>query len=138
MSHLDAVRPECRVIVGSGVRPKFRAQWNFRQPDLTVTCRPNQKGSKGIPDPSVVIEVLSPSNVSDTWDNVRNYMTVPSVTEIVVFHSTRVFAQVLVRKDDGCWPDDPTDLKGRDTLQLQSLAFSMSVSGAYRGTYLQT
>lgn len=101
MNHLDKVRPECRVVVGSGIVPKFRAKWNFRQPDITATCKPNINGNKSIPDPTVVIEILSPSNASDTWDNVRNYMTVPSVREIAINHSTRVFAELLVRNADG-------------------------------------
>lgn len=123
-------------MIGSGIVPKFRAKWNFRRPDVTVTCKPNVKGHKPIPDPTVVIEVLSPSNAADIWDNVRNYMTVPSVREIAIIHSTRVFAELLVRDADGAWPNDPVALKGRDTLLFDSLAFEMKVAAAYLGTYL--
>lgn len=136
IAHIDKVRPECRVVVGSGIVPKFRAKWNFRQPDVTVTCKPNVKGHKAIPDPTVVIEILSPSNASDTWDNVRNYMTVPSVREIAIIHSTRVFAELLVRNADGEWPSDPVALKANDMPRLESLDFEMTVASAYRGTYL--
>ena len=137
-AHLDATRPGCRVVIGSGVRPKFRAKWNFRQPDLTVTCHPNVKGTKGIPDPSVIVEILSPSNAADTWDNVRNFMTLPSMREIAIVHSTRVFAELLVRDAAGAWPEDPVGLAGTDVLRLDSIAFEMPVASAYRGTYFQS
>jgi Uma2 family endonuclease len=136
MNHLDKTRPECRVVVGSGVRPKFRAQWNFRQPDVSVTCKPNVKGAHEIPDPSVIVEVLSPSNRRETWDNIRNFMTLPSVLEIAIVHSTRVYAELLVRNEDGTWPADPVGFKADATLRLHSIDFESPVTAFYRGTYL--
>ncbi len=134
--HLDKTRPECRVVVGSGVRPLFRAKWNFRQPDISVTCKPNVKGARYIPEPSVIVEVLSPSNRAETWDNIRNFMTLPSVREIAIIHSTRVFAELLVRSDAGEWPTDPAPLMADDILRLHSLDFEAPVTAFYRGTYL--
>jgi Uma2 family endonuclease len=135
-THLRANRPDCRVVAGSGVRPKFRAKWNLRIPDLTVTCQPNVKGNAGIPSPSIIIEILSPSNAPDTWDNVRNYMTVPSVQEILVVHSTRVFAELLVRQPDGTWPSDAIGMVGSATLRLESIGFEAYVAELFYGTYL--
>jgi Uma2 family endonuclease len=60
-----------------------------------------------LPDLIVLIEVLSPGNTSDTWDNVWAYATIPSVREIVVVHSTRVLAELLRRGPDGHWPEEP-------------------------------
>ncbi len=136
MNHLDATRPTCRVVVGSGVRPKFRAQWNFRQPDISMTCRPNVKGAHDIPEPSVIVEVLSPYNRRESWDNIRNFMTLPSVLEIAIVQSTRVYAELLVRRDDGEWPADALGFNADATLRLDSLDFEAPVSAFYRGTYL--
>jgi hypothetical protein len=49
--------------------------------------------------PLVLIEILSPSNVSKTRANVRAYRTMPGVAEIVVLHTTMIAAEVLRRAD---------------------------------------
>jgi Uma2 family endonuclease len=135
-AQLDKKRRGCSVGSGSGVQPTFRADWNFRQPDLYVTCTPNTKDFKPIPDPVVIIEMLSPSNASDTWDNVRNYMSVPSVKEIVLFHTTRAAAELLVRDAAGAWPANPIEIDETGTITLASVDVELPVIAAYRGTHL--
>jgi Uma2 family endonuclease len=135
--HLDANHPRCRVVSGGGVQPKFRADWNFRIPDLTVTCTKNLRGEHAVPEPKVIIELLSPSNASDTWDNVRNYMTVPSIEQIVVIHTTHVFAEILSRDASGAWPDNTTELKAGAVIRLASIGLDIPLIATYRGTYLE-
>jgi hypothetical protein len=69
-AHLIANRPGCRVVTGPGVIPKLRADTNFRIPDLGVTCSPLDAGEMWLPDPVLVIEILSPSNRNETRANV--------------------------------------------------------------------
>ena len=40
-AHLRGVGSRCRVVTAGGVRPKLRAEWNFRIPDVLVTCAPS-------------------------------------------------------------------------------------------------
>ena len=115
---------------------KIPCKWNFRQPDISVTCKPNVKGAHDIPDPMLIVEVLSPSNRRETWDNVRSFMTLPSVNEIAIVHSNRVFAELLVRDAEGAWPVDTVGFSGNDTLRLGSIDFEAPVTAFYRGTYL--
>jgi Uma2 family endonuclease len=135
-NHLDAHLPFCRVAIGGGVRPRIRADWNFRIPDITVTCAKNAKGQHDVPDPVVIIELLSPSNEAATWDNVRNYATVPSVSDIIIIDTQRVHADVLTRDGKGHWPLNPQVVKRGGFIPIPSLKFDLPVDHLYRDTYL--
>jgi Uma2 family endonuclease len=105
-----------------GVITRIRSHINLRVPDLAITLAPDAPGQQALPDPIALIEVLSPGNASDTWDNVWAYATMPSVREIVIVHSTRVLAEVLRRGTDGHWPEQPEQIGADDTLRLESSA----------------
>jgi Uma2 family endonuclease len=134
--HLDKRLPGCRVAIGGGVRPRLRANWNYRIPDIAVTCGRNVKGGRDVPDPVIIIELLSPSNKAETWDNVRNYATVPSVAEIVVIDTESVAADVLVRDAKGLWPANPLRIEAGGVVPFASIGFDMPLDEAYRDTYL--
>ncbi len=134
-AHLRKARPGCRVVTAPGVQPRVRAEWNFRIPDLGVTCAPNKPGDVFTPDPILLIEVLSPSNAAETYESVRAYATLPSVKEILVVHSTRIEIEVLVRGTDGNWPANPTNLKS-GTLSLESIGAGIPVTDIYANTHL--
>ena len=89
-----------------------------------------------LPDPIVLVEILSPGNASDTWDNVWSYTTIPSVREIVVVHSTRIFAELLRRDAEGNWPAEPEEIDTDGTLRLDSIDFSCPLRAVYAQTHL--
>lgn len=134
--HLDAHHPGCSVLIGAGVRPHFQAKWNFRIPDLAVTCARNKRGERAVPDPFILIELLSPSNKVATWENVRNYITLPSVSEIVIIDTERVRADVLVRDAKGSFPAEPLVVEVGGMIPLASIGFELPLNEVYRGTYL--
>ena len=86
--------------------------------------------------PLVLIEILSPTNVSKTRANVRAYRTIPMVAEIVVLHSTAIMAEVLRRTPDGAWPAQPQVVAVQDELRLDSIGFTAPLRDAYRTTNL--
>jgi Uma2 family endonuclease len=135
-THLDKHRPGCRVVIAPGVQPRVRAAWNFRIPDLGVTRTPAERGDVMTPEPILLIEVLSPTNANETWDNIIAYTTLPSVKEILVVHSTRVRAEVLRRDGDGNWPKDATAIEAGGTVDLVSISATFPVIDAYAGTHL--
>jgi Uma2 family endonuclease len=135
-AHLDKHLPSCRVAIGGGVKPRLQAKWNYRIPDLAVTCGRSEKGGREVPDPVIIIELLSPSNRAETWDNVRNYATLPSVSEIVVIDTESVSADVLVRDDKGLWPANSLKVEAGGFVAFASIGFEMPLSEAYRGTHL--
>ena len=133
--HLRKARPGCRVVAAPGVQPRVRAEWNFRIPDLGVTCAPNRSGEIFTPDPVLLIEVLSPSNASETYESVRAYATLPSVQEILVIHSTRLEAELLKRDGAGNWPANATVVT-RGNFSLDSIGAELAIAEIYAGTHL--
>jgi Uma2 family endonuclease len=134
--HMIEQNRNCRVVTEPGVVTRVRANINLRVPDLGVSCTPPSPGEQALPDPIVLIEILSPGNVSDTWENVWSYTTIPSVREIVVVHSTRVFAELLRRDSEGNWPAEPEEIGADGTLRLDSIGFACPLRAAYAQTHL--
>jgi Uma2 family endonuclease len=126
----------CRIVTEPGVITRIRSDINMRVPDLGVTRTADAPGQQALPDPIALIEVLSPGNTTDTWDNVWAYTTIPSVREIVIVHSTRVSAEVLRSGTDGHWPEAPEQIDGADTLRLESIAMAFAVREGYAQTHL--
>lgn len=133
-AHLNATRPQCRVVTAPGVQPRFRASWNYRVPEIAVTCVAHDPAVRRTPDPLIIVEVLSPSNASDTWDNVRLFMTLPSVVEILALDSERIGGHVLRRDAAGAWPPEPAELCEGDTVRLDAIGLAFPLVEAYRGT----
>jgi len=126
----------CRIVTEPGVITRIRPDINLRVPDLGVTRTADAPGQQALPDPIALIEVLSPGNAADTWDNVRAYTTIPSVREIAVVHSTRVLAEVLRRGEDGHWPQAPEQIAADDALRLESIGVAFALREAYAQTHL--
>jgi Uma2 family endonuclease len=135
-NHLDAKRSGCRVVTAPGVQPRLRSKWNYRIPELGVTCSPNRADGHMIPDPILLIEILSPSNEEDTWSNIALYATLPSVTEILIVDARQVAAELLRRGSDGSWPQEPEAIALGGTIRLASVGFDMPLAKAYRDTHL--
>ena len=126
----------CQVVTEPAVATRVRANINLRVPDLGVTCTPDAPGQQTLPDPVVLIEILSPGNTTDTWDNVWSYTTIPSVREIAVVHSTRILVELLRRGADGNWPEEPEEIGPDGALRLESIAFSCPLVDVYAQTHL--
>jgi len=129
-------KTRCRIVTVPGVMTRIRSNINLRVPDLGVTCTPDAPGQQAMPDPLLLIEILSPGNSSDTWDNVWSYATIPSVREIEVVHSTRVLAELLRRGADSHWPEEPEEIGPDGTLRLESIAFACPLHDVYAQTHL--
>jgi Uma2 family endonuclease len=133
--HLDARGGRCRVVVAPGVVPEERSEDNCLVPDLGITCAP-PTGAHLMHEPLVLIEILSPTNVSRTRANVRAYKTIPTVAEIVVLRSTAIAAEVLRRTPNGEWPQQPDIIDAAGELRLDSIGFTVPLRDAYRTTNL--
>lgn len=136
-NHLDVPGNRCQIYTEPAVAVRINAQVNTRVPDLGVTCAPDRAGDVGLLDPILLIEILSPGNSKDTWNNVWAYTTIPSVQEILIVSSFSVSAQLLRRQADGSWPANPATVGAGDMLRLASIAFEMPLTMAYEGTYLE-
>jgi Uma2 family endonuclease len=78
-NHLRDTASGCEVVANPGVVPRLLSEHNVRIPDLAVTCSPLAAGQATLPDPVLVIEILSPSNQAKTWTNVWANTSILSV-----------------------------------------------------------
>ncbi|MDZ4843849.1 MAG: Uma2 family endonuclease [Hyphomicrobium aestuarii] len=135
-THLDASTTRCSVVSAPGIRPLVRADWNFRIPDLGVTCEADRRGERYLSEPVLLIEVLSPSNEPDTYENIRAYATLPTVKELVVVHSTRMQVEHLRRGEDGTWPANPTMIGAGGSIHFSCIDLTVPIESVYRRTHL--
>ena len=134
-NHLLARGSPCRVVAEAGIVPRVRSDRNYRVPDLGVTCSP-PSSSLMVPEPILLIEILSPANEVETWANIWAYTTIPSVAEILIISSTKVEAELLRRHDDGSWPETPARIAADANLTLTSVDFTVALLDIYRTTAL--
>jgi Uma2 family endonuclease len=133
--HLRGTR--CKVVSAPGVTPRVRASMNMRVPALAVNCVPDQRGQYALPDPVLIIEILSPSNEAETRENVWAYATIPALREILLVRSTDIRAELLRRQADESWPEQPQVISESDTIALDSIAFEAPLAAFYEDTHLQ-
>jgi Uma2 family endonuclease len=128
-NHLAAARPDCRSMIGPGVRPD---DTNVRIPDLTVSCGPVSTDGSQPREPLLIIEILSPSNVASTRSAVARYMTMPGVREILVLDSRLgvVQAELWSRAAGGSW--SRMMYAAGDGVTLSSVGFTAPLAAFYR------
>lgn len=56
--------------------------------------------------------------------------------EILIVNSVRIEAELLRRRDDGTWPEQPDAIRADATLGLASIAFATPLAALYRTTSL--
>lgn len=123
------------MIPEGAVVPRLRARTNLRVPDIVITCAPVVAGQITVPDPLLLVEVLSPSNQASTRESVYACATIPSVREILIIHSTRVKAELFRRDEHGNWPEEAIDLKSGDSLDLETISLTRALAEVYEGSH---
>jgi Uma2 family endonuclease len=132
-NHLLENRSTCSMLITPGIVPRVRSGYNFRIPDIAVTCSEYRTEESAVSDPVLVVEVLSPGNQAETWANVWTYTTIPSVREILMLHTVSIRAELLRRGPDGVWPEAPEDIQA-GVLTLDSIEFRVDLAALYRTT----
>jgi len=135
-NRLRETAPGCEVVANPGIVPRLLSEHNVRIPDLAVTCSPLAPGQPILPDPVLLIEILSPSNQAKTWTNVWADTSIPSVREILVLRADRIAAELLRRSPQGEWPERPIAMTEGD-LVLDSIDFRVALADLYARTGLQ-
>ena len=54
----------CVVVTEPAIHPRVRARSNMRVPDLAVTCSSVEAGQIALPDPLLIVEILSPTKTN--------------------------------------------------------------------------
>ncbi len=134
-NHLLELGSPCRVGTEPGIIPRVGARDNWRIPDLGVTCTP-PTGSIEMPGPVLLVGIISPNNHAETRANIWSYTTLPSLQEILVVNVTRIEAELLRRRDDGTWPEQPDAIGPGEAIALASIGFVVPLAALYRTTSL--
>jgi Uma2 family endonuclease len=134
-NHLTDAGSLCTLLTAPGVIPRVRANENFRIPDLAVTRTLYETEEYDAANPVLIVEILSPSNRAETWQNVWSYTTIPSLREILILSSTAVRAELLRRGGDGSWPAASMVVEDGD-LTLDSIGLIVPLASIYRTTRL--
>jgi Uma2 family endonuclease len=134
-NHLRERGSACRVATNPGIIPALLSAQNYREPDIGVTCSPVRPGQLMLPDPVLLVEILSPGNQADTWSNVWTYTSIATVQDILILHSTRVAAELLRRTGDGGWPGQTTTIC-EGNLVFNSIDFAVPLAEIHDGTGL--
>ena len=102
-------------------------------PDVVVTCQPLSPDDDRVPDPAVVVEVLSPT--TETHDRIRKwrqYQTIASLRHFVLIAQSERRIEVYTRDGDG-WQlavVEPPD----DTVALKAVDARLSLAAIYEGS----
>lgn len=128
--HLTEAGSPCRVVTTPGVIPRADALHNERVPDLGITCTP-ATGGRTIPDPVVLIELLSPGSQVATRRNVWAYTTIPSVSEILLLSSLSMSGELLRHNPDGGWPATPLLPGAESVVRLDAIGFETPIHRCY-------
>lgn len=130
-NHLIAQGGRFRAVITPGVIPRLRSDRNMLVPDIGVTCSPPSSGH-ALPNPILLIEVLSPTNEAQTRANLWAYTTIPTVEEIWLLSSTAISAEVLHRSGDGTWPEQPEMVGVDGEIRADSIGLTLPLREIYR------
>lgn len=125
-----------RALTEAAVVPGARSATNLRIADLAVTRSAISAGQVAVPEPVLLVEILSPGNERETREAVRAYTSIPSVREILVVRSTKIAAEILRRGADGAWPKAPEEVGPGGSVRLDSVGLTCPIEEFYAGTHL--
>jgi Uma2 family endonuclease len=124
---------------GSGCRPftndaKVLAGGSVRYPDITVTCTPCGGKDDIVPDPIVVIEVISPSTEREDRGRKKfDYFATPSIQQYAIIEQDARRVDLYTRSGDR-WTDEIVE--GGAALTLSSIGVEITLDAIYEDTEL--
>ena len=127
----------CRAYV-SDAKVKDSKNNRYFYPDLVISCNPDDfKSRQFIENPSVIIEVLSPSTRGyDRDDKLKYYRQFSSLQEYVLVDSESVSVEIYQRGEGRMWLYSVFSL-GED-FTLSSIEFNCAVDVLYKDVSFET
>jgi Uma2 family endonuclease len=124
----------CRVYP-SDVRTYIPTAESFTYPDVSIVCgKPNlldDEYKDTLLNPSVIIEVLSPSTQQyDKGSKFFYYKQIATLKEYILIDSVTCYVHTACKQADGSWKfEETTDI--HSSLQIQSINHSISLAEIY-------
>ncbi len=108
---------------------------SYMYPDLSIICNgveTQENGFDTIINPSVIIEVMSPSTKGyDMAFKFHYYKQIPSLQEYILIDSTRCFVQVNKRGRDNSWEGMPCIEEMNSSLVISTIEAQLLLSDIY-------
>jgi Uma2 family endonuclease len=124
-------RKGCTVEPQAGIRSRSRPN-SFYVCDLAVTCTPPLGGEKELAEPTLVVEVFSPStDRTDRHVKLPDYRLIPSVQEILLFQQDFIHCEVHRRLDQSRWLTDLVQ-GPEQKLRIESIGIEIPLGELYR------
>jgi Uma2 family endonuclease len=122
------LRPLRRIAMAAGILRPNRDD-SYYVADLAVTCGPAADRRQHLPEPILIVEVLSPSTEDhDRGRKVADYREIPSLQEILLVASQQRRVELWRRECDHLRVED---LIGEATLRLESCDASIALGAIY-------
>jgi Uma2 family endonuclease len=124
---------------GTGCRPftndaKVLAGSSVRYPEVTVTCGPFSGTDDIVPDPIVVIEVISPSTEREDRGRKKfDYFATLSIRQYAIIEQDARRVDLYTRSGDR-WTDEIVE--GDAVLNLSSIGVEIGLNAIYEDTEL--
>ncbi|HWB47562.1 MAG TPA: Uma2 family endonuclease [Stellaceae bacterium] len=124
---------------GSRCRPfgsdmKVIANGNIRYPDISIACSPVDDRADHLPEPVVVVEIISPSTArEDRGRKKLDYFATPSIRQYAIVEQDERLIDLYTRTDAG-WIDEVVVDDG--TLNLSAIGVAISLDEIYEDTEL--
>jgi len=122
----------CAALTEAGIRPHFDPTHNYRVADLAVTCEPFDPEIPYTTAPSLLVEILSPTEAKAQRAKLHVYAAMPSVREILVLDSWTIRAELHRRDAEHLWPAAPEVLEGDAILVLDTAGLELPLAELYR------
>jgi Uma2 family endonuclease len=124
---------------GSDLRIHIPENTLYTYPDISIICRDivtDQKDDDNVIQPSVLIEILSPSTKNyDRGTKFKLYRDIPSLKEYVLIDSEAISVEIFRLHENGHWQLD--EYKNPDEfLKLFTIDFELTLKEIYQGTKL--
>jgi len=123
----------CNAFVND-LRIEVKSAESYFYPDITIVCQEFEASDKYldmITNPSVVIEILSPSTArKDMGKKKFFYMQIPSLQEYIMIDSQSISVETIKRRNDGTWENQLT-LDINDSLFISTINFTIPLKEIY-------
>lgn len=124
----------CRIF-NSDQKVRIEANTLFTYPDLSIVCGPIEfwnNRNDTILNPSVIIEVLSPSTSGyDHGQKFKLYRDIPSLKEYILIASTEVMVERYLKQSEHFWNYRETKRMENEFL-VETIGFSCPITEIYR------
>jgi Uma2 family endonuclease len=113
-----------------GPNAKVEVAGKVYYPDVAVTCSPTDDLSRLLPEPVVIVEVLSESTADiDVGAKWSDYCTLPTLRHYLLLAQTRPVVTVYTHKNGGWFV---TTHKSVDAISLDAIGVELSVDALYQ------